>query len=111
MAQCEKCGTGGHDMREMGLGQDDQGRQIFVGPCCVKVDRSKMDQTEIHYGLEISSHMGIKAYVSYGGLTVEFKKTAEDIRQWLQESERKKERSDKEQETQDQMTVTNHGLN
>lgn len=84
MALCEKCGTGGHDMREM---QVDREKKTFVGPCCVKADPEKLfDRTEFHYGLEMSSHMGIKAYASYGGLTVEFKKTTEDIQKWFQEN-------------------------
>lgn len=84
MAQCEKCGSGGHDMRDM---LTDREKKTFVGPCCVKADPTKLfEQAEFHYGLEVSSHMGVKAYASYGGLTVEFKKTKEEIQTWLDQA-------------------------
>lgn len=84
MAQCEKCGTGGHDMRDM---QTDAEKKKFIGPCCVKADPTKLfENSEFHYGLEVSSHMGVKAYASYGGLTVEFKKTKEEIQRWMDQA-------------------------
>ncbi len=78
MAQCEQCGTKGFDMREMNV---DQEKRTFVGPCCNKTPAVK---EEIQYGIEFSSHMGLKAYATYGGLTLEFKRTREELKAWLE---------------------------
>lgn len=81
MALCEKCGSSGHDMKNMKVDDDNK---TFVGPCCVKIDPEKLfDQTEVQYGVEFSSHVGLKAYATYGGFTVEFKKTKEELNKWL----------------------------
>lgn len=89
MAQCEKCGSTGHDMRDM---MADAERKTFVGPCCVRADAAKMfEKSEVQYGIEISSHMGVRAYASYNGLSVEFKKTKEEIASWVQETKKEME--------------------
>lgn len=109
MAQCEKCGTVGHDMREM---QVDSEKKTFVGPCCVKADPQKLfDKTEFHYGLEVSSHMGVKAYASYGGLTVEFKKSSEDIQRWFQENKQETEQTPPAEEMTSSGPVTSQTMN
>lgn len=106
MAQCERCGTSGHDMRDMSTDQD---KKMFIGPCCVKADPSKFfDSSKINYGIEISSHMGVRAYATYGGFSVEFKKTAEEINKWIQETQSQMETPPPTQETQtEQTTVLN----
>lgn len=84
MALCEKCGKSGHDMRDMVA---DKEKQMFIGPCCIKAQPAVLFQdTEIQFGVEVSSHMGIRAYASYGGLSVEFKKTKEEVQQWLEKT-------------------------
>ena len=82
MAMCEKCGKSGLDMRDM---RSDPDKGVFVGPCCFKIDpMAFVDPSPVSYGVEFSSHMGIRAYVSYSGLTVEFKKTKKEIDEWMQ---------------------------
>lgn len=89
MAICEKCGTKGFDMREMSTNAE---KTMFIGPCCVRAEPNKLfESNDVQYGLEISSHMGVKAYVTYGGLTLEFKKTREEISQWMDQNMEKKE--------------------
>lgn len=78
MAQCEQCGTKGFDMRDMKV---DQEKRTFVGPCC---NKTPVVKEEIEYGIEFSSHMGLKAYATYGGLTLEFKRTREELKAWLE---------------------------
>lgn len=80
MAKCERCGTGGFDMREMSA---DMTTQQFIGPCCTQ-ERPAQKKEEVQYGLELSSHMGLRAYISYGGLNLEFKKTNEELKQWME---------------------------
>ena len=82
MAQCEKCGSTGHDMREMSA---DAEKKMFIGPCCVKANPALFGSEELHYGVEVSSHMGVRAYATYGGLTLEFKKSKEEIQSWFKE--------------------------
>src|SRR2546428_12663555 len=81
MAKCERCGTAGLDMRNM---QVDAEKKQFVGPCCVKSNINKAFSNDVEYGIEFSSHMGLRAYGSYGGLSVEFKKTSEELKQWME---------------------------
>ena len=78
MAMCEKCGSSGFDMREMRVGED---KKTFIGPCCLKADPSRATQ-DVEYGIELSSHLGLKAYVRYGGLSLEFKRTIEELKSW-----------------------------
>lgn len=89
MAKCERCGTGGFDMRVMHADEKKQ----FVGPCCVKVnaDINAAFSNDLEYGLEFSSHMGLRAYASYGGLSIEFKKTQEELRKWTETSTQEQE--------------------
>lgn len=81
MAMCEKCGKSGLDMRDMRV---DQEKKSFVGPCCIKIDPMAFDKNEVSYGVEFSSHMGVRAYASYGGLSIEFKKTKKEIQEWME---------------------------
>lgn len=65
-------------MRNM---QVDPENKTFVGPCCLTAQPT-MGVPAVEYGVEFSSHMGLKAYVTYNGLTMEFKKTREELKAW-----------------------------
>jgi hypothetical protein len=94
MAYCEKCGQKGFDPRQMRV--DDVNR-IFVGPCCLTVVEiappgggiiGEVKPAEWDYGIEVSKHMGVVAYAAYGGMKVEFKRTAQELQGWWQEQQR-----------------------
>jgi len=79
MAMCEKCGLTGYNMKDMRVDTQQQ----FVGPCCFG---PQIQTEELEYGIEISSHTGIHVYANYKGLSLQFKKTKEEIQQWMEAS-------------------------
>jgi len=105
MAQCENCGSKGHDMRDMA---SDAEKKMFIGPCCVSANSAQMfEKSELHYGLEISSHMGVRAYATYNGLSVEFKKSKEEIQTWLQETKEEVQPNPVESQTSSESQIRN----
>lgn len=85
MAYCESCNKKGFDPRVMRV---DTERRIFVGPCCAQdsggnvVQLLRQEDAEVDYGLEVSKHLGVLAYAEYGGLRLEFRRTAEEVKKF-----------------------------
>ena len=69
MAFCEACGVSGIDRREM---HPDPETGLFLGPCCF----GKKDLT---VGVELSTTRGLKAYLKYNGLVIEYKKSFKEL--------------------------------
>ncbi len=81
MAYCEKCGQKGFEPQQMRI--DEAARQ-FIGPCCSKVIEilppvGVVKTDEVDYGIELSRSAGLHAYVSYNGLSIQFKRTAKEL--------------------------------
>lgn len=97
MATCEKCNTGGWHPDAMFIDIDAKG---FIGPCCTSRTTHYVPITvatqprppmqviqmppkgDVEYGLEVSNKVGIRAYVNYAGLSLQFEKTPTEIREW-----------------------------
>jgi hypothetical protein len=81
MASCEHCKTTGIDPRTIVVAQR-EGQHILIGPCCyVPQEKPETDPTQVSYGLEVSSNYGVLAYVEYGGVKLEFRKTPQQVQQ------------------------------
>lgn len=61
---CEACGVKGLDRNIMTV---DANTNLFVGPCCA-------GKQEVIIGVELSSVKGLKAYLKYNGLKIEYEK-------------------------------------
>lgn len=48
--------------------------QILVGPCCLQSPAQK-----VNYHFEVSSARGVLATVEFGGLTLQFRKSPEEV--------------------------------
>ena len=84
MAQCEKCGSTGHDMRDMMADAE----KTFVGPCCVRADAAKMFEVRSAVpGIEISS-WGSSLHKLQRCLSVEFKEDEKGGASWVQETKK-----------------------
>ena len=85
MAYCEKCGQKGYEPQQMRV---DEANRQFLGPCCAKVVEiappiGTVKTDEVDYGIELSKSMGLRAYVAYGGLSLQFKRTPVELKdQW-----------------------------
>lgn len=66
---CEACGTKGLDKKNMVL---DSETKLFVGPCCAGLK-------EVVLGVEISNKKGLKAYLKYNGLKIEYEKPFNEL--------------------------------
>lgn len=83
MAACENCGKSGFDRRQMEI---DSVRRLIIGPCCAQKALQSPDvQSDIEYGLHISSKTGVTAYLQGAGLSVMFNKSPEEIRELISE--------------------------
>lgn len=98
MAMCELCGTSGLDPKAMFIDVDSS---MFIGACCTPKSQkfvpvivqaqprppmqvlhmpARLDDVE--YGLELSNKVGVRAYVNYAGLSLQFEKTPAEIKSW-----------------------------
>lgn len=66
---CEACGIKGLDKKNMVLDPD---TQLFVGPCCAGLK-------EVVVGIEVSSKKGLKAFLKYNGLKIEYEKPFNEL--------------------------------
>lgn len=64
MAFCEACGVSGFNRTEMKV---DPKAQLIVCTSC-------FDKDDLKLGVEMSAKAGVKAYLKYNGLSVEYKK-------------------------------------
>lgn len=82
--KCEACGTGGYKPQECVA---DEKHEMIIGPCCFvsPAMAERMDPEKLHYGLELSSHLGLSVYAEYDGLKLEFRKTADQVKKFIQD--------------------------
>lgn len=66
---CEACGAKGLDREAMTV---DPNTKLFIGPCCT-------GRKEVVLGLELSSKRGLKAYLKYNGLKIEYEKPFNEL--------------------------------
>lgn len=101
MAHCERCGTAGFEPNAMFI---DLETKMFVGGCCTPLSKAFVPITvsahprppmqvinlppngDVEYGMEISNKVGVRAYVNYAGLSVQFEKTPTEIKEWAQKN-------------------------
>lgn len=102
MAMCEMCGTKNYPPEAMFI---DKATETFIGHCCLsrsagyvpvtiampqrppmQVINMPLKADDVEYGFEVSNKVGVRAYVNYAGLTLQFEKTPSDIRTWAQKN-------------------------
>ena len=102
MAQCEMCGTKNYPPSSMFI---DTASSSFIGQCCVSRSAGYVPVTvspfprppmqvivmppradDVEYGFEVSNKVGVRAYVNYAGLSLQFEKTPTEIRDWAQKN-------------------------
>ena len=82
MAYCENCKSSGHDPRTLVVAKQGEAF-ILIGPCCLVPQQPPPPPPEMEYGLEVSSHYGLLAYASFGGMKVEYRRSPEQLRQLM----------------------------
>lgn len=102
MAMCEMCGTKNYPPESMFI---DKATTSFIGPCCIshsvgftpvtsnpfprppmQVIQMPPRVEDVEYGFEVSNKVGVRAYVNYAGLSLQFEKTPTQIREWAQKN-------------------------
>ena len=95
MAMCEVCSKSGYLPEFMSIRD-----QIFVGPCCQtssdlpvnfrrgpQIINLPIKPDDVEYGFELSNKAGVKAYATYGGLSLQFERSPSQIRRWMEEND------------------------
>lgn len=83
---CENCWKAGYTQEQVTV---DQVRRIFVGPCCPVAPGSQVpspvtEEPTFEYGIMITSRRGIVAFAQYGGLSIQYHKDQDEIRDWFE---------------------------
>lgn len=82
MAACESCGKGGFEVEQLRV---DEVRKVLIGPCCITViPLNQVPDEKVHYGVEASDEIGVKAYVEFSGLKLEFRKTPGELKRMVE---------------------------
>jgi hypothetical protein len=84
MAACESCGKNGFNRSDMDV---DVVRRIIVGPCCKQnvLAAPATDLGDLEYGVNISSKTGVTAYFNGGGFNLQFNKSPNEIKKFVEE--------------------------
>lgn len=80
MASCENCKRSGippEQMMVVGVSQVPGAEKILIGPCCIGAPV----EPQMNYHFELSSKRGLIATMSFGGLSLQYKKSPEELRQ------------------------------
>jgi hypothetical protein len=92
------CGTKNYPPSAMFI---DTATETFIGQCCLSRSNGYVPVTvspfsrppmqvipmpiradDVEYGFEVSNKVGVRAYVNYAGLSLQFDKSPTEIRDW-----------------------------
>lgn len=81
MASCENCKQKVPAEQVMVASRGDE--KILIGPCCFGAKVQPMEP-QVEYHFEFSSKNGLVANMSYAGLRIEYRKSADEVQEMAQ---------------------------